>query len=248
MHPVGGDVLCYAELAARVDGDRPFYALQTADDLDAPTLTELAAHYVEEVLAVRPDGPWVLGGWSMGGVVAIEMSRLMAESGRTAELVVAVDLLEQPGPAAGGPLGDDELLDWFARDLAGLSGLDWTPRPEADDDAVPDADPIQSLRESLVSAGVLPADIGAKAFQRIVERFMANSRLLEAHPPAPSGVRTLLLRAADGGADEKTTSAWVELLGGEDVSVEAVPGDHYSVVAPPAVDVVADAIRRALNP
>ncbi|MFG2551509.1 amino acid adenylation domain-containing protein [Streptomyces sp. NPDC048581] len=248
VHPVGGDVLCYAELAARVDGDRPFYALQTPDDLGAPTLTELAAHYVEEVLAVRPDGPWVLGGWSMGGVVAIEMSRLMAASGRTAELVVAVDLLEQPGPAAGGPLGDDELLDWFARDLAGLSGLDWTPRPAADDDeAVSDTARIQSLRQSLVSAGVLPADIGAEAFQRIIERFMANSRLLEAHRPAPSGVRTLLLRAADGGADEKTAAAWTEHLGGDVTSVEAVPGDHYSVVAPPAVDVVADAIRRALH-
>ncbi|MER5792273.1 amino acid adenylation domain-containing protein [Streptomyces sp. NPDC001980] len=248
VHPVGGDVLCYAELAARVDGDRPFYALQTPDDLDAPTLTELAAHYVEEVLAVRPDGPWVLGGWSMGGVVAIEMSRLMAESGRTAELVVAVDLLEPPGPAAGGPLGAGELLDWLARDLAGLSGLDWTPRPAADDDgAVSDADRVQPLRESLVSAGVLPADIGAEAFQRIVERFMANSRLLEAHRPAPSRVRTLLLRAADGGADEKTAAAWTELLGGDVTSVEAVPGDHYSVVAPPAVDVVADAIRRALH-
>ncbi|MFE1880684.1 hypothetical protein ACFW7O_13535, partial [Streptomyces diastatochromogenes] len=152
------------------------------------------------------------------------------------------------GRPGGGRPADDELLDWFARDLAGLSGLDWTPRPAADDDGtVPDADRIQSLRESLVSAGVLPADIGAEAFQRIIERFMANSRLLEAHRPAPSGVRTLLLRAADGGADEKTAAAWTELLGGDVTSVEAVPGDHNTVVAPPAVDVVADAMRRALH-
>ncbi|MER5277157.1 amino acid adenylation domain-containing protein [Streptomyces sp. NPDC002809] len=257
VHPVGGDVLCYAELAARVGGDRPFYALQTPDDLDAPTLTELAAHYVEEVVSAQPDGPWLLGGWSMGGVVAIEMSRLLAASGRTADLVVAVDLLEPPGPSYSGPLGDDDLLEWFARDLAGLSGSDWTPRSAADSggdqdggETVPSTHPdrVQSLRRSLVSAGVLPSDIGAEAFHRIIERFMANSRLLEAHSPAPSGVRTLLLRAADGGADEKTAAAWVDLLGDEDTSVEAVPGDHYSVVAPPAVDVVADAIRRAMNP
>jgi thioesterase domain-containing protein len=107
---------------------------------------------------------------------------------------------------------------------------------------------VRSLHQSLVSAGVLPSDIGAEAFQRIVARFMANSRLLEAHRPAPSGTRTLLLRAADGGADERTTAAWLELLGSAHASAEAVPGDHYSVVAPPVVDVVAAAIRRALNP
>jgi amino acid adenylation domain-containing protein len=250
VHPVGGDVLCYVELAARVGGDRPFYALQTPDDLVALTLTDLAAHYVEEVLSVQPDGPWLLGGWSMGGVLAIEMSRLLAASGRTADLVVAVDLLEPPGPADSGPLSDERLLDWFARDLAGLSGRDWTPEPvadgEDDEGLAPQPDRIQSLHQSLVSAGVLPSDIGAKAFHRVVERFMDNSRLLEAHRPAASGVRTLLLRAADGGADEKTAAAWLELLG-DDASVEAVPGDHYSVVAPPAVDFVSDAIRRALN-
>jgi amino acid adenylation domain-containing protein len=251
VHPVGGDVLCYADLAARVGDGRPFYALQTPDDLDAPALTDMAARYAEAVTSVQPDGPLLLGGWSMGGMVAIEMSRLLAASGRAADLVVAVDLLEPPGPACGGPLGDDDLLDWLARDLAGLAGRDWDQHFDHGSDGgtapAPRADRVQSLRRSLVSAGVLPPDIGPEAFGRIARRFMANSRLLAAHRPAPSGARTLLVRAADGGADEKTTAAWRELLG-ENTTVTVVPGDHYSVVAPPAVDAVAAAIREALNP
>ena len=222
---------------------------------DAPTLTDLAAHYVKEILSVEPDGPWLLGGWSMGGVIAIEMSRLLAApagrwtwssrwtcSNRRAQRLA--------GRSATTTCSIGSLATWP------VVGRDWTPRPVAysgengEDAAEPAAHPdrVQSLRQSLVTADVLPSDIGVKAFQRIVDRFMTNSRLLEAHRPAPSGVRTLLLRAAGGGADEKTAAAWVELLGGEDTSVEAVPGNHYSVVAPPAVEIVADTIRRALNP
>ncbi|MCP4661410.1 MAG: hypothetical protein GY856_38900, partial [bacterium] len=81
VHPVGGNVLCYDDLARRLGGDSPFYGLQVPDREGEFFLTEIgemAEHYVEAIREVQPEGPYRLGGWSMGGVVVFEMARRLA--------------------------------------------------------------------------------------------------------------------------------------------------------------------------
>ena len=77
VHAVGGNVLSYAELARRLGTDQPFYGLQSQgiDGRLPPleSLPEMAALYVQAVRTVQPHGPYRLGGWSMGGVIAYEM-------------------------------------------------------------------------------------------------------------------------------------------------------------------------------
>ncbi|HEU0078664.1 MAG TPA: amino acid adenylation domain-containing protein, partial [Longimicrobiaceae bacterium] len=79
VHPVGGDVLCYAPLARHLDAGQPFYALRSRglDGGEPPraTVEAMAADYLDAMRAVQPRGPYRLGGWSMGGVVAWEMAR-----------------------------------------------------------------------------------------------------------------------------------------------------------------------------
>ncbi|RKH24400.1 thioesterase domain-containing protein, partial [Corallococcus sicarius] len=73
VHPGGGNVLAYGELARRLGPSQPVYGLQSRG-LDgrpvAESVEEMAALYLEAVRSVQPQGPYLLGGWSMGGVVA----------------------------------------------------------------------------------------------------------------------------------------------------------------------------------
>ncbi|MEP6911124.1 MAG: amino acid adenylation domain-containing protein, partial [bacterium] len=74
VHAVGGNVLEYHDLARHLGPDQPFYGLQSQglDGKNAPLnqIDEMATLYIKELRAVQPDGPYMIGGRSFGGVVA----------------------------------------------------------------------------------------------------------------------------------------------------------------------------------
>ncbi|HVK68209.1 MAG TPA: amino acid adenylation domain-containing protein [Polyangium sp.] len=99
VHPIGGGVACYDALARELSPDRPVYGIPSPM-LHNPaarvgSLGELAAAYVEELRKVAPKGPYLLGGWSFGGVIAIEMARHLAQSGEEVRLVL-LDVFASP--------------------------------------------------------------------------------------------------------------------------------------------------------
>ncbi|MFI9358439.1 amino acid adenylation domain-containing protein [Streptomyces lydicus] len=243
VHPVGGDVLCYAGLGALLDDDQPLHALQYPDIEPAPrTVADLAAHYADAITERFPDGPYRLGGWSMGGVLALEIAHLLTGRGRTVELVAAVDLLEPPGRAE--PASDAALLARFARDLAGLAGGDWNPAP-AEFEPTGDRSPIEELLARARHAAVLPDEIDAATLERLAGRFLRLSRALADHEPAAYRGRVRLLQAMDG-ATAPTTRQWLDLLGDRAESVD-VPGDHYSVMRSPNLQTLAAEFGKALD-
>ncbi|MDG4863787.1 amino acid adenylation domain-containing protein, partial [Streptomyces sp. T-3] len=255
VHPVGGDVLCYAGLAALLDHDQPVHALQYPDrhpdrhlgehpdHEHAPsTVADLAAHYADAITERFPDGPYRLGGWSMGGVIALETARLLTRRGKTVELVAAVDLLEPPVVAQ--PASDAELLARFGRDLAGLAGSDWNPEP-AEFEPAGDRSPIEELLTRARRAAVLPDEIDTATLERLAGRFLRLSRALADHRPAAYPGRVRLLRAMDG-ATATTTRQWLDLLGDRAESVD-VPGDHYSVMRSPNLQALAAVLGKALE-
>ncbi len=85
VHPLGGDVLCYHNLARHLGLDQPVYGLQ-APGLDglAEPLTDIpaiAAHYIEQVRTVQPSGSYHLLGFSSGGTVVFEMAQQLHRDG-----------------------------------------------------------------------------------------------------------------------------------------------------------------------
>jgi thioesterase domain-containing protein len=77
--PILGVVFPYYELALWLGRDQPVYGLQSvgvageADPLSS--IEAMAAHYLDIVREVQPDGPYLLGGWSFGAHVAYEMAQ-----------------------------------------------------------------------------------------------------------------------------------------------------------------------------
>jgi phthiocerol/phenolphthiocerol synthesis type-I polyketide synthase E len=97
MHGAGGNVLIYRELARHLGVDQPFYGLQ-AQGLDGSrpplgTIEEMAALYAKEIRRVQPHGPYLIGGYCMGGTLAYEVARQLRESGEAISLLALFDTM-----------------------------------------------------------------------------------------------------------------------------------------------------------
>ncbi|TXH93885.1 MAG: SDR family NAD(P)-dependent oxidoreductase [Pseudorhodobacter sp.] len=90
-----GNVLNLRHLAQLIGGDRPFYGLQArgllGDQAPHLTLPEAAADYIAEMRQVQPHGPYLLGGFSGGGLTAWEMARQLQEAGEEVSVLVLLD-------------------------------------------------------------------------------------------------------------------------------------------------------------
>jgi amino acid adenylation domain-containing protein len=294
VHPAGGNVLCYAELARALGPDQPLYGLQLADPAPlgpVPTVETMAARYLEELPAVAPAGPYALGGWSLGGAIAYEMARQLRAAGEAVELLALIDPSPlPPRPAVGemaaemedGDARDARLRTQFLRDLVALSGNaanqaagngaadrggSGTAKPgngngnqatsAADhpgfgaDDArrrLDPALPLPRLAAAAQEAGLLPLELGPVEVTRLFDLFRTTRQALDLYRPAPYPGRLSLLLAARrpaaaGPADP--AAAWAALAGAGS-ELELLPGDHYSIVRPPAVAALAGALRRRL--
>ncbi len=84
---------CYP-LASNLGTDQPFYALEPykLDDLRIlPSTEEMAAAHIKIMRAVQPDGPYLLGGFCNGGLIAYEMARQLHAGGQRVDLLVLMD-------------------------------------------------------------------------------------------------------------------------------------------------------------
>ncbi len=97
MPPAGGNVMVYEPMARAFAGERSVLGVQArgVDGVASPlrTIEEMAAYCEEAILAVEPEGPYLLAGYSMGGLVAFETARRMEAAGRQVDLVVLIDAM-----------------------------------------------------------------------------------------------------------------------------------------------------------
>ncbi|MFB8005009.1 amino acid adenylation domain-containing protein [Nocardia sp. NPDC056000] len=98
---------CYAALAQQLD-DRPVYGLQAltldGEPRAGATIDDLADGYVQEILRVRPTGPYHLLGWSLGGQIAHAIAIRLAERGAKVATLAMLDSIVFPDDMPAPPL------------------------------------------------------------------------------------------------------------------------------------------------
>ncbi len=91
----------HANLAKAMGDDRPFFnvalALEDLESLrDAPSLQNIAACFVRKILAMQSAGPYIIGGYCLGGILAYEIASQMHAAGHEVPLLFLVDTPADP--------------------------------------------------------------------------------------------------------------------------------------------------------
>ena len=175
------------------------------------SVPELAARYAEQLERVAPAGGVVLAGWSMGGVVALEMACLLGRRGTVAvDRVVVLDGWAGADPSAP-PADTATVVRDFRQDSAGAAD------PNTDPTADPTADPA--------------------ADERLFAVYRADYDALRGHPPTAPAVPVDLLVAGRASPSRAGLVPLHEVLdrSAAPVTTVEVDADHFSIVTGPAV-------------
>jgi acyl transferase domain-containing protein/thioesterase domain-containing protein len=231
IHPVGGDVLCYGELAAAWPDDAKVVGIRHPEaEAGIPcyrSVAQLAELYRRAVVDALGTPPEIVGGWSFGGAVAHEMALQWQEEGCERAGVVVID----------SPLPDGARVA-RAREL--ICSID-----QADDG---------DLLGQLISHPDFPATFdeqhGLGRLQRLVDPDIAdrllrihaaNAIALVRHRPHPIGTPywyALALRSDNARSCEEALERIAPLSAGS-TSALGFDCDHFSIMRAPAVQGVA---------
>lgn len=250
VHPAGGNVFCYATLARHLGTERPFYGFPAsgagAAEETRPSLEALAARYCETLRQARPHGPYLLGGWSMGGIVAFEMARQLTALGEKVSLLALFDSkIPNPGERR---IATDEtaLLLSFARDL-GLQHNHLHNLPDDLFDSQPDV-LHQRLFELAKTAGILPASTELAQVLSLLQVFKTNVRAMCGYVPQEYAGYVKLFKAREETARDVSDPAlgWSYAAACR-LEIHNIPGTHYTIMREPNVRVLAAQLKDCLR-
>jgi amino acid adenylation domain-containing protein len=134
VHTIGGHVLRYNDLLRHLPADQPVYGLQCVglNGIAKPyqTVEEMAAHYLQAIKTVQPNGPYLLGGASFGGAVAFEMAQQLVAKGEEIALLVLFDTHARKAPPESEQLSSETLSNKGSKHLQNL--LQLSPKQQLD--------------------------------------------------------------------------------------------------------------------
>lgn len=101
VHGGSGEVLFLQKLIQYLGPDQPLFGLQrrelSGQFARQNSVKEMAAHYLAEIRAVQPEGPYDLGGFCIGGTIAFEMAQQLKAQGQPTRLLALIGAGYPPG-------------------------------------------------------------------------------------------------------------------------------------------------------
>lgn len=197
---------------------RPFYAFQhqgqEGDEIRLRTVESIAASYVRQIKEAHPQGPYLLCGYSFGGVAAFEMAQQLVAMGDSVPLLIMLDTY------APGMHSEAMKLEWrFYQPV-------WKP-----------------LKRLMIQAFLRR---GRRVPARLRSFYIGDTynRAMAGYHPRPFPGRITVFKSEYGWGPKDL--GWRELAGGG-LSIEMVPGDHYTMIQEPQIEQVSRKLGHVLS-
>ncbi len=276
--PAGGGTMPYFALAHYMGRDQAVCCLQApafdGERKPCATIEEMAELYVDAIRSVQQRGPYHLGGWSFGGMVAYEVARQLDEQREEVGVVAMFDTpayRERPRVRLRNLRGNARSIvslvfaclpivrDGIYLDVASLMNKDAKK--------IKNESTISRLK-SLWVEGVYRALLKWNEFGEVLEEneealsieqpsarqfmrvWIANLRARMRYTPLPSSLRLTLFRGSeqtDMPIRREPTMGWDKVVSPDRIDVHTIEGDHFQIMRNPNVRPIGKALRELLD-
>ncbi|NHB95071.1 thioesterase domain-containing protein [Photorhabdus stackebrandtii] len=257
VHPLSGSAMCYIPLATTLAF--PLYAFQSPllnkQSMYKPidTVETLAAMYIKEMLKVQEQGPFVLGGWSFGGIVAFEMARQLESNGHEVSKLFLFDSAA-PGKAYK-ELNMVKILNLCLEEIVEQFGtridIDLKSMSELTNNEILDV-----VLNTIKAPGGFAPDADVAMLERMIDTCLVNSRVSSEYTAGTVNTDAILFRAKDSSHMEEMLVSpnevkerglgWSQYISG-DLIVEDIDGHHMSIMFQPNVNAISTVINKWMD-
>ncbi|GII04200.1 amino acid adenylation domain-containing protein [Planobispora takensis] len=238
FHALGGQVFRYHPLARRLGADQPVYGVEARGlapgEEPHRSFAEMIEDYLGHLRAVRPHGPYVLGGFCIGGNIAIEVARRLRAEGEQVPLVVLM-YSDADEPVIAATLDDERALLFHAL-AGGPLEVDWEELG-----AMEPQQRLLAVMGAAAAADRLPPDTAdVEQARRYLEVFRANAHAVGRfeHEPYDGPVA---LFGPSGSA-----LGWQEIVKGP-LEIAPIPEERVVILYEPLVGETATTIRKWMD-
>jgi thioesterase domain-containing protein len=242
VHAGSGSAYSYLELARLLGDDRPVYGIEApgfdGDREPVRSLPALSTEYAETLREFRPDGDFLLLGWSLGGIIAFDMAQRLTAAGARVRRVVMIDA-SVPQVTELPP--EKEIARRFLREILATAGA----RPEALDRILagqPDGASSEAIFLAAERSGEFPAELDADLLAQSYAVFRAHVEAsfgFEVTEPYHGPVVHLIASESP-----REYMRWGRLA--TDLTEHIVAGSHHSIWLGDSLPRLAGLVRAAL--
>ncbi len=227
-HGLGGRAR-FTQLAKHIRTSHSIYGIQARgiDGREEPfdRIEDMAQYYLADLRNLQPEGPYVLIGYSFGGLVALEMAQRLSDEGKQIQLLVLVDAYPHPRQMS----GRQRLLLGIQRTKRRISQMSERPLPDAVSYF------IGGLKRRLgftAEHGHSPQLLNASRFSLAASTLQVKRKAylaLARYQPRPYAGKIKFLKSeSDEYFPGDPVPVWANFVA--DFEVETVPGSHLDMV------------------
>ncbi|MBD2603275.1 amino acid adenylation domain-containing protein [Scytonema hofmannii FACHB-248] len=253
LHQAGGYALSYSLFAQTLGQERPVYALQARglDGKQPPldTIEAMAASYINAIREILPSGPYLLGGHSLGGLIAFEMTAQLEAAGEQVENLLIIDthppLSTLENDAS---LEDDAGILCFMVEQIGIHfnttiNISYEEVSSRNQEAQ-----FEYVLQILQQSEVIPPDLGRNFIAGLVNVYKTNVQASLRYQPQTVKAAISLFKTASLAEQfpDDATVGWGELTT-DQVRVCCLTGEHQTIMREPHVKKLTAEIAEVLS-
>ncbi len=246
VHGIGGNIVNFYTLSMRMGREQPVFGVQ-AQALESKKsallhLKDMAAHYLEEIRQVQPQGPYYLLGYSFGGTMVLEMAHQLKAAGQQVAMLGMLDSKSQ------------DYLAELSKTITMQSKINRrVGQYKGNTSRLSTRDRIAYTKEKIVTRAIRYSVFMAAALKfKSVPSFMKSATDInyvaaKNYKLSPYDGTLTLFRATEQDDPNAPRELGWDAIFKRGVEVRTLPGDHERIFLEPGIDVLAEGLRDALK-
>ncbi len=247
FHPAGGSTVVYEPLLKRLPEDTPMYGIERVEG----SVEERAAEYVPKLLAMQGNGPFILAGWSLGGVLAYACAIGLRRAGADVRFVGLIDAVRAGEEVPQTKEETRARWDRYARFAERTFNVEVPPIPYEQLEDLDDEGQVQFVLDAVSQSGVqIPGGVIEHQRTSYLDNRVIDTAKIEPY----DGHVTLYMadRYHDDAiffepryATRKPDGGWGEFV--SELEVVPIGGEHIQAIDEPYIAKVGAHMSEAIN-